>query len=43
MGFNQREAAKAVAAAVEASDRNGGDHDEAHLLRAAIQILGTGR
>ncbi len=43
MGFNQREAAKAVAAAVEASDRNGGAHDEAHLLRAAIQLLGTRR
>lgn len=42
MGFNQREAAKAVAAAVEASGRDG-DRDEAQLLRAAIQLLGASR
>ncbi len=43
MGFSQREAAKAVAAAVQASDRQDGAHDEAFLLRAAIQLLGASR
>lgn len=43
MGFEQRAAAKAVAAAVQASGRQDGDHDEAHLLRAAIQLLGASR
>lgn len=43
MGFNQREAAKAVAAALEAAGRRDGADDEASLLRAAIQSLGTPR
>ena len=43
MGFNQRQAARAVAAALQESERSGSTPDEAHLLRAAIQILGAGR
>ena len=43
MGFNQRQAARAVAAAMQESERSGGRPDEAQLLRAAIQILGAGR
>ena len=41
MGFNQRDAAKAVAAAIQAADREGGERDEARLLRAAIRFLGA--
>ena len=43
MGFNQRQAARAVAAALQEAERSGSTPDEAHLLRAAIQILGAGR
>ena len=43
MGFNQRQAARAVAAALQESERSGSRPDEAQLLRAAIQILGAGR
>lgn len=43
MGFNQRQAARAVAAALQESERSGSSPDEAQLLRAAIQILGAGR
>ena len=43
MGFNQRQAARAVAAALQESEQSGSTPDEAHLLRAAIQILGAGR
>ena len=43
MGFNQRQAARAVAAAMQESERSGSRPDEAQLLRAAIQILGAGR
>ena len=43
MGFSQRQAARAVAAALQESERSGSRPDEAQLLRAAIQILGAGR
>lgn len=44
MGFNQRQAARAVAAAQQDSERRqGSPPDEAHLLRAAIQRLGGSR
>ncbi len=43
MGFNQREAARAVAAAQQDSERQGGSADEAHVLRLAIQRLGGAR
>lgn len=43
MGFSQRQAARAVAAALQESEQSGSTPDEAHLLRAAIQILGAGR
>ena len=43
MGFNQREAARAVAAAQQDSERQGGSADEAHVLRLAIQQLGGAR
>ena len=43
MGFNQRQAARAVAAALQEAERSGSTPDEAHLLRAAIRILGARR
>ena len=43
MGFNQRQAARAVADALQESERSGSTPDEAQLLRAAIQLLGAGR
>ena len=43
MGFPERQAARAVAAALQDAEQSGGDPDEAQLLRAAIQLLGAGR
>lgn len=43
MGFNQRQAARAVAAALQAAEQQGSSPDEAEMLRAAIQLLGAGR
>ena len=43
MGFNQRDAASAVAAAQQDAEQQESASDEAQLLRAAIQLLGAGR
>ena len=43
MGFSQRQANEAVAAVAQVRDQQGGELDEAELLRAAIQRLGTTR